>query len=225
MKNRYRVIFIPALVIAVMFLCSCTTGILYKVNSLDHTSNSKNDYSAIATDAEGHEFCQVADVSSWDGEYFLNSFHVESDTIPADALAEGAHVVDYAAYKADVDWWASTIGIDAGRWKSYSDTGCNFIVAGEGPTTLYSTFDIVDAVYENGEIVIYASRNGNASANSMVTTVAIPTDLPVGTPVKWRTCTISQSPEEDDNLVWNPGEMIGNTLPSNSQTDIKLPKL
>ena len=176
-------IFIVTLLSSALFgLCACSQVKVkssYEVNPLDETLNKKNNYHV-----DKYGSCKLSDTSAWSGEYIRNTFIV-NEKQNAKPSNKNRCVVDYSTYVNVVQEWIETSGKSANRWLQYGDTGCNFVIASSGPE-YNSSFDIVDCVYEDGEIIvyiklIYASRTD-------FTTVAIPTNLPVDTPVKWQIC-------------------------------------
>ena len=221
----------PAVIVTALFSCVCLSAcngisvarIFYTPEPLEHTLNKVNPYTEF--DVSSKTVYLVTDTSEWEGEHILNSGIVQkSDPTEYDIYDEEAHVVDYDTYVAKAKAWAS-VDIGPKIAQRYANTGCNFIVAAQGPTVHASAFSIIDCVYEDGKIILYGKYSGSAAATSQLTTLAIPTKLPVGTPVEWRTCyELNTSNTNSGGMMgWNTENMLDKPmiyLYPEEQTDV-----
>ena len=161
----------------------------YAKYEIEKTNESgQEDYEKV--DINGKTYYHRLTQNTWKGEYHKDTYYTSKQNNKAEIVSYN----DYIKYIKKINFNIKEEKIK----KYYTDKTSNYIILSYANGNGVCDIELIDCKEENNQIIIYGDENVNGSMEyGSGYFIAIPTKMPVGTPVKYREC---QSTSEISNL-------------------------
>lgn len=181
LKTAVLLMFILLAVVAIIAILVLQNNKSNLKNEILKSTNS-GDYKEVSVD--GKIYYQRLSENTWKGQYHQESFYT------ADGINNIMEVVSYSKYLETIDSINSVI---TNKIKAYySNRDCNYIILGYANGYSWCKMELIDCLEENNKIIIYGDEEVNGvMADGSGYFIAIPTNMAVGTEIKYRECYTS----------------------------------
>lgn len=131
-------------------------------------------------DIDGKTYYHRLNGNTWNGEYHQDTYYTSSKN----NIQKVVSYEDYLEYIDEIN-----ANIDERFSNFYTDKKSNYIILSYATGYSLCEMEIIDCIEESNQIIIYGDENENGvMASGSGYFIAIPTDMPVGTEIKYIEC-------------------------------------